>query len=236
MGIHFKEAVGKARHLPQQRGSTLLMATGMITLATIGVFLSLTAVRSESTLQGDERRSRVAFFAAEAALAEGRERMRILVGADPTYTSALGSLGAFVSEPGLPANELFDVLPWTSYPMDSNGVDLAMNAGDLLAPDGAPIAVASNRNVRYRVFAYDDNDGDGSLTADSNKLVWLVAVGEMASEVAGAMPARSVIRTLIRTTAGVPSTPGYSAQKGQGSDKAFTSNDSNAIDLASTTF
>ncbi len=219
-----------------QRGSTLLMATGVITLASIGVFLSLGAVRSEAQLQGDQRRSRIAFFAAEAALAEGREKMRILVGADPTYTAALGSLGGFVSEAGLPSNQLLDVLTWTAYPMDTTGVDTALAASELTAPDGSAITLNSQRNVRYRVFAYDDEDGDGSLLADSNKLIWLVAVGEVSSDVVGAMPVRSVIRTLIRTTAGVPSTPGYNAQKGQGSDKAFTSNDSNAIDFASTTF
>ena len=195
-----------------RRGSTLLMATGVITLATVGAFMSLQAVRTESGLQGDERRSRVAFFAAEAALAEGREKMRILVGSDPTYTGALGALGGFVSEPGLPSNELLDVLTWTAYPLETQ------------------------RTARYRVFLHDDDDGDGSLAADSNKLVWLVAVAEIPADVAGAMPVRSVIRALIRTTAGVPSTPGYNAQKGQGSDKTFTSNDSNAISFGTITF
>jgi hypothetical protein len=219
-----------------RRGSTLLMATGVITLATVGVFMSLGAVQSESSLQGDERRSRIAFFAAEAALAEGRERMRILVGSDPTYTAAIGSLGAFVSETGLPANQMFDVLPWTSYALDSGGAELAVAASELVARDGKRYALNAQRNVRYRVFVYDDEDGDGSITADSNKLVWLVAVGEVSSEVPGAMPVRSVVRALIRTTAGVPTSPGYGAQKGQGSDKTFTNNDSNAIQFGNNTF
>ncbi len=214
----------------------MLMATGVVTLGTVAVFMSLSAVRSEGALQGDERRSRIAFFAAEAGLAEGREKMRILVGADPTYTAALGSLGSFVSEAGLPANQLFDVLTWTPYALDLTGTDTALASSELVAPDGSAISLNTQKNVRYRVFAYDDEDGDGSITADSNKLIWLVAVGEVASDVPGAMPVRTVIRTLIRNAAGAPTTPGYGAQKGQGSDKTFTSNDANAIQFGTTTF
>jgi len=229
--------MGISRHkFAERRGSTLLMATGVITLGTVAVFVSLAAVRSEGALQGDERRGRIAFFAAEAGLAEGREKMRILVGADPTYTAALNSLGSFTSEAGLPTNQLFDVLPWTNYSLETSGAEISIDASELQAPDGAGISLNTQRNVRYRVFAYDDDDGDGSLLADTNKLIWLVAVGEVASEFPGAMPVRTVIRSLIRTTAGVPTTPGYGAQKGQGSDKTFTTNDSNAIQFGSNTF
>lgn len=223
----------RSRH---PRGSTLLMATGVVALASVGVFVSLNAVMSESALQGDERRGRAAFFAAEAALAEGREKMRILVGTDPTYTGALGGLGAYVSEPGLPANELYDVLGWTTYPLTTTGPDVALGDDERVAPSGRGFELPSQLNVRYRVFAHDNDDGDGSLATDSDKRIWLVAVGEVASARAGAMPVRSVVRTLIRTSSGAPSTPGYSAQKGQGSDKAFTSNDAAAIAFGTTTF
>ncbi len=65
------------------RGMTLLIALGVIAVATAATLVSLAIVSQESELQGRERHSREAFFAAEAGLAEGREVLKGAAGSGP---------------------------------------------------------------------------------------------------------------------------------------------------------
>ncbi|WNG26913.1 hypothetical protein F0U62_25000 [Cystobacter fuscus] len=62
-----------------QRGMTLLIALAVISVVTAATLVSLRVVSQESELQGRERHSREAFFAAEAGLAEGREVLTMLL-------------------------------------------------------------------------------------------------------------------------------------------------------------
>ncbi|MFY0576821.1 hypothetical protein ACN28S_23025 [Cystobacter fuscus] len=58
---------------------TLLIALAVISVVTAATLVSLRVVSQESELQGRERHSREAFFAAEAGLAEGREVLTMLL-------------------------------------------------------------------------------------------------------------------------------------------------------------
>ncbi|GMU01965.1 hypothetical protein KH5H1_60850 [Corallococcus caeni] len=167
----------------------------------MAVTITWRMVRQEADVQGDLRRQKEAFFAAEAGLAEGRETMRLLLGNAETYNPAITALGAPASEPGLgsPTQPWYDVLPgassagdgWTPYaltPEDMAPSELASGSGDVYAD------YPRQANVRYRVFVHDDAD-DGDFTEDSNRQVWLVAVGEVVG--GSGRPTRAVVQALI---------------------------------------
>jgi Tfp pilus assembly protein PilX len=67
------------------RGMTLLIALAVISVVTAATLVSLRVVSQESELQGRERHSREAFFAAEAGLAEGREVLTLLLSKHSAY-------------------------------------------------------------------------------------------------------------------------------------------------------
>ncbi|MBN8228014.1 hypothetical protein JYK02_10895 [Corallococcus macrosporus] len=172
-----------------------------ITLAlTVTVALTVSAVTREATIQGDLRRQKEAFFAAEAGLAEGRETMRLLLGDSETYNTALAALGPPVSEPGLGSatQPWYEVLPapassdgWNTYPLTLEDLSVAERSsatGELYAD------YPRQANVRYRVFVHDDAD-DADFTEDTNRRVWLVAVGEVLGS--SGRPTRSVVQALI---------------------------------------
>jgi hypothetical protein len=69
------------------RGMTLLIALAVISVVTAATLVSLRLVSQESELQGRERHSREAFFAAEAGLAEGREVLTRLLAKHSTAGS-----------------------------------------------------------------------------------------------------------------------------------------------------
>jgi hypothetical protein len=182
------------------RGMSLVVATGFVAAVTLSVMLSLRLLKAESEIQGDDRRARQAFFAAEAGLAEGREAARLLLGNDPSFTNAFARLGSryqagagaggFVQEsadgfPSAAGNEWYELLPWTSYTL-SVGAGAALDdaVGDpdreLDDPSGAKYQGFPNyRGTRYRVFLRDDDDGDGSRRTDANGRVWVISVGEV---------------------------------------------------------
>ncbi|OJH41703.1 hypothetical protein BON30_00175 [Cystobacter ferrugineus] len=66
---------------------TLLIALAVISVVTAATLVSLRVVSQESELQGRERHSREAFFAAEAGLAEGREVLTMLLSKHSDFES-----------------------------------------------------------------------------------------------------------------------------------------------------
>ena len=188
----------------RQGGFTLLLALGVVTMVTLAVLLSFGVVSREADVQGDSRRYKEAYFAAEAGLAEAREAMRIRL-RDETYTNVLGVL-PIVNEPGLEGGlrPFLEVLPgpdgvgsWNSLAIDET--ELAPSERQRTGPGGeieAYNAFPLQENVRYRVFARDDEDGTPDGLTDTNRQVWLIAVGEVVGP-AGSRPTRAVIQALI---------------------------------------
>ena len=219
----------------QPRGFTLLVAMGLVTLVTMTVLLSLDVVSDEADTQGDSRRQKEAFFAAEAALAEGREAVRLRLGDRQTYGHVLSTLGPAVNEAGLGGAipSWFEVLPgsgadgWNYLrltPEDMPPSELASATGDVYA--GYP----AQGGVRYRAFVRDDAD-DNSSTIDSNGQVWLIGVGEVLNP--EGRPTRAIVQALITNeNAPVPGGPGC-INRGCGPDNTFNNlQDQRAPDIS----
>ncbi|ABF92153.1 hypothetical protein MXAN_0364 [Myxococcus xanthus DK 1622] len=186
----------------RQGGFTLLLAMGVVTMVTLAVLLSYGVVSREAEVQGDGRRYKEAYFAAEAGLAEGREAMRIRLGNLQSYSSALAAMPQ-VNEPGLPAGGDRPYLEVLQGPGGVGGWNsLAIDESDLApterqSPSGdAYAAFPLQTNVRYRVFVRDDEDATTSGLDDDNGQVWLIAVGEVVGR-DGSRPTRAVIQALI---------------------------------------
>ncbi|MGE6759988.1 pilus assembly PilX N-terminal domain-containing protein [Corallococcus interemptor] len=183
----------------RERGFALLAALGITLALTVTVAMTVRAVSREANVQGDLRRQKEAFFAAEAGLAEGREAMRLLLADSETYNPVLAQLGSPVTEPGLGSSTQpwYEVLPsgssdgWNAYPLTPE----SMTPAELSSARGEAYAdYPRQANVRYRVFVHDDGD-DADFTTDSNRQVWLVAVGEVVG--GSGRPTRSVVQALI---------------------------------------
>ncbi|AKQ69724.1 Type IV fimbrial biogenesis protein PilX [Myxococcus hansupus] len=211
----------------RQGGFTLLLALGVVTMVTLAVLLSFGVVSREADVQGDSRRYKEAYFAAEAGLAEGREAMRIRLRTNSTYNEALGAL-TIINEPGLEGGlrPFFEVLPgpdgvgsWNSLAIDETELapqERQSNGGE--AYNGLPL----QENVRYRVFARDDEEQTAGIPNDNNKQIWLIAVGEVVGP-AGSRPTRAVIHALITNENSVAVTSPGTVQTGGGPDNTYNS-------------
>ncbi|MFP2932746.1 hypothetical protein ACLESO_47890 [Pyxidicoccus sp. 3LG] len=199
------------------------MAMGLVTLMTMAVLLSHGVVGREAETQGDSRRQKEAFFAAEAGMAEGREAMRLRLGDRQTYGNVLTTLGPAINEPGLEnANpRWYEVLPgpgedgWNYLRLMSED----MTAAELSSEDGERYSdYPVQDNVRYRVFVRDDAD-DANGNTDSNGKVWLVAVGEVVGP--HGRPTRALVQALI-TNENAPAAGGPGCvNRGCGPDNTF---------------
>jgi hypothetical protein len=194
-----------AARRPGARGIALMMAVALILFITAATLISLRAVSTESALQGQERRSREAFFAAQAGIAEAREVVRLKLNGTTDINPVMSDLGAPVTDAALQVHPFYEVIPWTNYTLASTGVELSVDPGvttanrEMVGPDGVRISdFPDASNVRYRVFVVDDEDSNPVRLAgnDTNGKVWLVSVGEVAGP-AGTQPIRSIIRMLI---------------------------------------
>ncbi|NMO20050.1 hypothetical protein HPC49_50060 [Pyxidicoccus fallax] len=196
---------------------------GLVTLVTMSVLISYTVVSREADTQGDSRRQKEAFFAAEAGLAEGREALRLRLGDRQTYSNVLGSLGGPVNEPGLAGASppWYEVLRGPSAD-GWNYLRLTpetMTAAELSSADGEAYAdYPAQSNVRYRVFVRDDLD-DPNGSSDSNGQVWVIAVGEVLN--AGGRPTRAIVQALV-TNENAPAAGGPGCvNRGCGPDSTF---------------
>ncbi|AFE03813.1 hypothetical protein COCOR_00969 [Corallococcus coralloides DSM 2259] len=188
----------------QSRGFTLLLALGVVAVVTMAVMLSFSVVGREADTQADTRRQKQAFFAAEAGLAEGRETVRLLLnnnGNNSTMglSAALGGVAPVADIPALAAANppWYELLPgpeggWNPYTVTTAN----------LSPSEIPVGVdyPEQRNVRYRVFVRDDLDDDQN-TVDSNRQLWILAVGEVTME-EGRRPTRSMVQALVTNAIG----------------------------------
>jgi hypothetical protein len=188
----------------------MLIVMGLLTVVTVGAAASLNMLNRESSLQGQSRREAEAFFAAEAGLAEGKERLRLLADATPNFQTYTQLMTGLPQVAGIGANgeTWFEVLPSTSYALTTSGSDLAVDpslttAGrELRDSTGARYSgYPTNQQVRYRVFLRDDRDeSTPSSTNDTNGQVWVVSIGEV--DVGQGQPVRRVTQALISYSAG----------------------------------
>ncbi|RKH65008.1 hypothetical protein [Corallococcus llansteffanensis] len=183
-------------HRRQPRGFTLLLALGVVAVVTMAVMLSFSVVGREADSQADTRRQKQAFFAAEAGLAEGREAVRIVMGASTKNQIPMTDFGLKVTGvPGLGSatRPWYELLPgsgtdkWNEYKLTSTSLDTS--------EVGAGVDYPEQKNVRYRVFVRDD-DEDNDLLNDTNRQLWVIAVGEVTN--ANGRPTRSVVQALVR--------------------------------------
>lgn len=188
----------------------MLVVLALLVVVTTAAATALVMVGREASLQGQTRREVEAFFAAEAGLAEARERMRLLANDTPnftTYTPVMSALPA-VAGIGASGESWYEVIASTPYTLTTSGSTLAVDPNvstanrELTDPDGQrfssyPAAAA----VRYRVFLRDDVDeAPADPARDTNGQVWLVAIGEV--DVGGGMPVRRVTQALISYSPG----------------------------------
>ncbi len=117
-----------------ERGSSMLIATGLVALITVGTLMSLTVINSEAAVVSNSRREREAFFAAQAGMAEAKEKVGALLGQDPFYGSATtGAIGALMTEfASTPATGLGDPIndPWLDVLCNPGGNCAAGNSAD----------------------------------------------------------------------------------------------------------
>lgn len=207
----------------RERGFALLTSLGVTLALTVTVALTVRGITREANVQGDLRRQKEAFFAAEAGLAEGREAMRLMLGDSETYNPALALLGSPVSEPGLGSatQPWYEVLPsgssdgWNTYSLTPE----AMTPSELSNVKGEAYAdYPRQANVRYRVFVHDDAD-DADFTTDTNRQVWLVAVGEVVG--GSGRPTRSVVQALITNDNALQITGPGCLNRGCGPNNSF---------------
>ncbi len=202
-----------------ERGATLLIAMGLVAVVAMGTMMSLKVVSTESDIQAASRQQRQAYFAAEAGLAEARERVSLLVGSG-RYNDIIDDL--------TPANDVgagwYDVYntasgPWVPYTLE-------LGTSVLASELPAGVELGEQRNVRYRVFLRDDVDETpDNRAADVNNQVWLVAVGEVTRP--NGQPTRAVVQALVTNgTASTVFTGDSYGQKGNSAAKDFTNNSS----------
>lgn len=194
----------------RSRGSTLLVVLALLLIVTTSVATVLVMVGREASLQEQTRREVEAFFAAEAGLAEARERMRLLADATPNFTTYTPVMSTLPEVAGIGANgeSWYEVIAATPYRLTTTGAELALDSTvhtsnrELTDPDGQPFAdYPQAARVRYRVFLRDDVDETPANPAsDTNGQVWLVAIGEV--DVGGGMPIRRVTQALVAYSPG----------------------------------
>ena len=105
-----------------------------------------------------------------------------------------------------------------------DGYAAAVTDPELGVPAVLWVANDDLNGVSYSVRIWDNNDGDGDMTADIDGLIYV-----RADAVGTARGGRCSIEELVEGSSTGGSVSGYTAQEGAGSGKVYTSNDTDAI-------
>ena len=224
----------------RESGIIMLAAIGFLAVLGLVVAISMHMLESESAIQAQQLRERVAFYAAEAGLAEARSMIRAMwhptdgfarVFAELTYENANAEslLNKEQNDPyhmGGKCNDtlsggtpvvacLYRLSPRQNYflrPDEDSDVDGMKELGDnkKLYP--------VHDNVSFETFIYDDADQDNNFAQDSNRQFWVVSVGEV-SNGPNRRPTRVTLRALVTGPRAQQSDGSYSSQKGGGASK-----------------
>lgn len=225
-------------------GFALIIILGLIAMLTAGAAYTLTAVGREAALQAQLRKANEAFFAAEAGLSEGRERVKLITarkGNLSTYTPIMQELKEATGVAVATGDVWYDLIPSTPYTFETTAsvtagaIDDSVTVADRELKDksgSAYKAFQDGKDISYRVFLRDDIDEtprDGKK--DVNAAVWVISVGE-AKVVGGGNPIRQVVQALVSFVPGAV-TEGCVGQKGGCSDKSnINSTDKNNPDMS----
>lgn len=227
---------------------------GTVTIFSLAVLIGYVASRADAESQQAARHQRAAFFAAEAAMAEGRARLAALSLGSGSFSGALATVATDIGfKAATPVNQdiWYDLIGGN---LDSVCVG-AVCTGCSNPPCWKPVAVSyasieatalgfttarlselpNADRVVYRSFVRDDVEDDLDMTVDSNGVVRLVAVGEV-QRPDGTAIARQALVALVRASAPVASAGGYTGQAGGEADKnSQNREDLNPVVLTQTT-
>lgn len=226
-------------HRRGARGIVLLAAIGFLAILGLVVAVSMHMLEAESEIQAQQQKERIAFYAAEAGLAEARAMIRAMWSPadgfarvfaeltdesteaqalrNPTREDDPFNMGGACDEPGtagvpvIPC--LYQLIPRQNYFLRVN----ANHGFDGLDPESEAFYPEQD-NVTFETFIYDDADRDNTFTQDANRQFWVVSVGEVAGR-PGERPARVTLRALVTGPRPLQSDGSYSSQKGGGASK-----------------
>lgn len=231
------------KHCPQnvravrrqgERGIALLAAIGFLAILGLVVAISMRMLEAESEIQAQQQKERIAFYAAEAGLAEARAMIRAMwnptdgfarVFAELTNESAAAALnvgdsdefnmgGACNTPTGAPTVPcLYKLSPQQNYFLRNDATKSFDDIDAALEP-----YYPEQNNVTFQTFIYDDADGDNTFVQDANRQFWVVSVGEVAGR-SNERPTRVVLRALVTGPEPIQSDGSYSSQKGGGASK-----------------
>lgn len=197
-------------HLNNDKGSVIIAALMILALLTIIGFAATNMSTTELNISTNSLLYERAFYTAEAGLQHAKELLRAPFVDQNKAQIAAGGVG--------------------NWSFALNGSLTGTAAADDIADDlpGTPVVLwiqqDSLNGVRYSVRIYDNDDGDGDLTADLDGLIFVRA--DAWEPVRGG---RCSIEELVEGTSTGGKTGGYTAQEGAGSGKVYTSNDTKAI-------
>lgn len=217
-------------HRRGERGIVLIAAIGFLAILGLVVAISMRMLEAESEVQAQQQKERIAFYAAEAGLAEARSMIRAmwnptdgfarvfaeLTNGDPSSAENKGTndefnMGGVCDTPaGAPTVPCLYVLsPRQNYSIQDNSGDI-----DAAIEPYYP----EQDNVTFQTFIYDDADGDNTFVQDANRQFWVVSVGEVAGRT-NERPTRVVLRALVTGPDPIQSDGSYGSQKGGGASK-----------------
>lgn len=225
-----------------EHGIIMLAAIGFLAVLGVVVAISMHMLESESAIQSQQLRERIAFYAAEAGLAEARSMIRAMwhptdgfarVFAELTYEKATNAEELLnptaQNDPyhmGGACNDtlggttavvacLYRLSPRQQYflrPDEDSDVD-----GMEELKDNKKLYPVHD-NVSFETFIYDDADQDNNFAQDSNRQFWVVSVGEV-NNGNNKRPTRVTLRALVTGPRAQQSAGSYSSQKGGGASK-----------------
>lgn len=224
------------------RGIALVAGIGFLAVLGIVAAVSYRMVAGENNIQTQLRKERVAFYAAEAGLAEARAMMRMQwvastgfqqVFSDMTGTSPAGAAlnkdgNEFSQHVGGDCNKiinnrripcLYPLAPEQKYPLRESMSDTFDGYSDADEEEREKLNdfFPEQDNVFFQTFFYDDDDDD-DYTSDANRQFWVVSVGEVRGGLLS-RPVRVVVRALVTGPLPAELSVGYSGQKGASASK-----------------
>lgn len=225
------------------RGLALVAGIGFLAVLGIVAAVSYRMVAGENNIQTELRKERVAFYAAEAGLAEARSMMRAqwvpATGFQQVFSNMTGTTPAdaalnddddseFSRHVGGICNEIQNnrripcLYPLTAeqrYPLrvDSAVIFDGYADADPQEQEKITLFFPDQDNVFFQTFFYDDDDDD-DYTSDANRQFWVVSVGEVRGGLLS-RPVRVVVRALVTGPLPAELSVGYSGQKGASASK-----------------
>jgi|GEM_PF-3513083 len=178
-------------HMKKQRGFVLLLVLGVVLGLTLTILFSLLTVRRQSDVQGMSKRKKIAQYAAEAGLNEGREIFRLasehaIAHGNPSASDVLNKFAVVKDFADL--GTWHDLFCYTEVPTQEcnqwapfnlvasktvSTLELDSKFGTLNTED------LWGGSVRYRAFAYVDTKDALSLKITGGVPIILVGLGEV---------------------------------------------------------